>query len=223
MKQRKHLLAVGTLVALSSIALLAAVVTDRSSFSGDETTITFNDLGYNDVVTTQYATSGVTISNAWGAAAPYEGAFPWPGSGAQTLANFAGGACPCETITVTFDSPVKIAGAEFVTEDTDDLVLEAYSGGVLVDGAVFSTGLTPTFAGLSVATGFDTLTIRSSGPSSNALLVDDLSFELAATTKASILGGSGVPGKGIVNAPGLQKEFNPKSKAADNAGKKGGL
>jgi len=40
-------------------------------------------------------------------------------------------------------------------------------------------------------------------------------------TKAEILILSGVPGKGIKNAPGLQKPFNPKSQAANNAGKKG--
>jgi len=31
---------------------------------------------------------------------------------------------------------------------------------------------------------------------------------------------SGVPGKGLENAPGLQKPFNPKSQAEKNAGKK---
>jgi uncharacterized repeat protein (TIGR01451 family) len=39
-------------------------------------------------------------------------------------------------------------------------------------------------------------------------------------TKAEILKRSGVPGKGISHAPGLQKPFNPNSKAAENAGKK---
>jgi hypothetical protein len=39
-------------------------------------------------------------------------------------------------------------------------------------------------------------------------------------TKAAVLSGSGVPGKGLDKAPGLQKEFNPNSQAADNAGKK---
>ena len=39
-------------------------------------------------------------------------------------------------------------------------------------------------------------------------------------TKAEILGTSGVEGKGISTAPGLDKEFNPKSKAAGKAGKK---
>ncbi len=39
-------------------------------------------------------------------------------------------------------------------------------------------------------------------------------------TKADILKDSGVPGKGLENAPGLQKPFNPNSKAAEHAGKK---
>ncbi len=39
-------------------------------------------------------------------------------------------------------------------------------------------------------------------------------------TKAEILKLNGVPGKGILNAPGLQKLFNPKSQAAEHAGKK---
>lgn len=39
-------------------------------------------------------------------------------------------------------------------------------------------------------------------------------------TKAEILKLSGVPGRGIDKAPGLQKTFNPKSQAAEHAGKK---
>ena len=39
-------------------------------------------------------------------------------------------------------------------------------------------------------------------------------------TKAGILEGSGVPGRGIPLAPGLDKPFNEKSRAADRAGRK---
>jgi hypothetical protein len=39
-------------------------------------------------------------------------------------------------------------------------------------------------------------------------------------TKAEILQLSGIRGKGILKAPGLQKLFNPKSQAAEHAGKK---
>ena len=40
------------------------------------------------------------------------------------------------------------------------------------------------------------------------------------TTKAEVLIRSGVPGKGLENAPGLDKPFNPKSQAGENAGQK---
>jgi len=39
-------------------------------------------------------------------------------------------------------------------------------------------------------------------------------------TKSEILQDSGIPGKGLENAPGLQKPFNPNSEAAEHAGKK---
>ncbi len=39
-------------------------------------------------------------------------------------------------------------------------------------------------------------------------------------TKAENLMKSGVPGKGLADAPGLQKPFNPKSQAGEKAGKK---
>ncbi len=55
----------------------------------------------------------------------------------------------------------------------------------------------------------------------------DGTWELSATggvastaKKAAILIKSGVPGVGLVNAPGLQKPFNPNSRAAERAGKK---
>jgi len=49
----------------------------------------------------------------------------------------------------------------------------------------------------------------------NFVLVDAI-----APTKADVLIESGVPGKGLENAPGLQKPFNPKSQAGKHAGKK---
>ena len=41
-------------------------------------------------------------------------------------------------------------------------------------------------------------------------------------TKAQVLRLSGVPGKGLESAPGLQKQFNPNSQAGGHAGKKDG-
>lgn len=50
--------------------------------------------------------------------------------------------------------------------------------------------------------------------------VFDVMIPIPVPTKADILKDSGVPGKGLESAPGLQKPFNPNSQAAENAGKK---
>lgn len=49
--------------------------------------------------------------------------------------------------------------------------------------------------------------------------VFNITIPIPIPTKADILKDSGVPGKGLDTAPGLQKEFNPKSQAAKHAGK----
>lgn len=54
----------------------------------------------------------------------------------------------------------------------------------------------------------------------NGHIFNKISVTGGSSTKADILGDSGVPGKGIANAPGLDKEFNEKGKGAENAGKK---
>ncbi len=50
--------------------------------------------------------------------------------------------------------------------------------------------------------------------------LNGVTYPVIPPTKACILIGSGVPGKGLENAPGLQNPFNPKSKAGGHAGKK---
>jgi len=54
----------------------------------------------------------------------------------------------------------------------------------------------------------------------NASASVSLTINKTLLTKAEIFKLSGVPGKGIDTAPGLQKPFNPKSQAAEHAGKK---
>jgi len=50
--------------------------------------------------------------------------------------------------------------------------------------------------------------------------VFDITIPVPVPIKADILKNSGVPGKGLENAPGLQKPFNPKSQADEHAGMK---
>lgn len=61
-----------------------------------------------------------------------------------------------------------------------------------------------------------------SGNTPTVLYNSDVGFATYAETnsKGDILKSSGVPGKGLDDAPGLQKEFNKRSQADDNAGMK---
>lgn len=72
----------------------------------------------------------------------------------------------------------------------------------------------------------NTATVQGKDPSGKAVSATSSPVSVSLTsnknllTKSEVLKLSGVPGKGISKAPGLQKPFNPKSKAAEHAGKK---
>jgi hypothetical protein len=72
----------------------------------------------------------------------------------------------------------------------------------------------------------NTATVQGKDPAANTVSATSSSVSVSLTinknllTKSEVLRLSGVPGKGISKAPGLQKPFNPKSKAAEHAGKK---
>ena len=61
--------------------------------------------------------------------------------------------------------------------------------------------------------------MRSESPDTYYWATEPRGYNLP-STKADVLKDSGVPGKGLDKAPGLQKPFNPNSQAGNNAGKK---
>ncbi len=74
----------------------------------------------------------------------------------------------------------------------------------------------------------NTATVTGTDPNGKAITANSGEVEVSTNvivsllTKAGILKSSGVPGKGIDKAPGLQKPFNPNSQASEHAGKKDG-
>lgn len=72
----------------------------------------------------------------------------------------------------------------------------------------------------------NTATVQGKDSSANIVSATSSSVSVSLTinksllTKSEVLQLSDVPGKGVSKAPGLQKLFNPKSKAAEHAGKK---
>ncbi len=206
------------LVLMGQQAVRADPLFDQSSFSGGETLINFDGLADGELITTQFVADGVEFG---GVAAGYTTPWAaWPGSGVPAVANFEGSGCPpCgDDIVLKFIEPVMRVGFDALTHPSDFIQLKAYLDGNLVESFDFDTDRIPNFIGLENFGGFDTVVVHLHGPKLSGTLMDDLRFE--AVDKADILTGSGVPGKGLTDAPGLQKEFNPGSKAADRAGKK---
>lgn len=82
------------------------------------------------------------------------------------------------------------------------------------------------FADLKTGAIKNTATVTGIDPSGNAITASsgevkvDTKIIKALLSKAQLLQLSGVNGKGIENAPGLHKQFNPNSQAIDHAGKK---
>jgi len=85
---------------------------------------------------------------------------------------------------------------------------------------VFSDLLSGTIKNTATVTGVDPDGRPVSGISSEVVVSTDVVKSLL--SKYEVLKLSGVPGKGIENAPGLQKTFNPNSQAGEHAGKKDG-
>jgi hypothetical protein len=137
-------------------------------------------------------------------------------------------ASPHETVTYTYtignNGPVAVSGLVLTDSKLGPITMTVTS---LDPGK--STTATKTYV---VVVGdlpghvVNTATVSGNDPAGKTLSATSASISVALTinkallTKAEVLTLSGVPGKGISKAPGLQKPFNPKSKAAEKAGKK---
>ena len=147
-----------------------------------------------------------------------------------------------KTANTTQASPGQGITYTYTINNTGDvtinnLVLTDNMSGVISEIDLASTNITP---GQSLtATANYTVTIADlPGPITNIATIQgkdplgrtvsvtsdpvtvSLTINKAFMTKFQILERSGVPGKGISKAPGLQKQFNLRSRAAERAGKK---
>lgn len=137
-----------------------------------------------------------------------------------------------ETITYTYTvrniGDVTVDNITLVDDKLGPISLDGSDNTTLASGenitatATYTIDMSDLIAGLIVntanVTGTDP-TGESVFATSDPVLVS-VTINKTLMTKAEILKLSGVPGKGIDTAPGLQKPFNPKSKAAEHAGKK---
>lgn len=165
------------LVVLAPGVARAAPLFDLSSFSGNETVLTFNELPNGTLIDNEYTALGVTFSGVFRAANTTEGTI-WPGSGPAIAENFQ--PC-CADVTATFSPLVLRVGFYIITNEADDLTLTAYKGSNIVDVQTFDThrrfGQPADFFGMEVPGGFDTLLIDVHGLVNGAFALDDFRFE----------------------------------------------
>ena len=167
---------------LAGSADAAPISVGEGAFSGTATSIDFSGRGFNELVTTQYASVGVTFSGGLyanvlaGDPAPSAQNYPF---GAPTLTN---------TITIDFSSSMLRAGFDVRTPTTGDSLnvsVSAYSGDTLVStgNLVFGTSAAWTFVGIEdAADGIDRLVLSATSPStgSRAFAIDNFRFEAPA-------------------------------------------
>jgi hypothetical protein len=119
----------------------------------------------------------------------------------------SGGIIAADAFADVSDSSIGYLGKTWVGDPSTYTYTYSISIGPYSEPGDYTIDNTATITGTdSYTTDKDSLTIT--------IHVDSVD------TKKDILIESGIPGKGLENAPGLQKPFNPESKASENAGKK---
>ncbi len=113
-----------------------------------------------------------------------------------------------------------IGGAALFELMIDDVVIDSFSAGPLAAWQIERDDLV---AEVPLSAGIHEIKLQVTqaylaGASSH--YIDNVDVMVLTMTKADVLAGSGVPGAGVGDAPGLQKEFNEKSRAGEKAGKK---
>jgi hypothetical protein len=171
----------GRLSSLAIVAMLAGsadaapIVVDLTAFVGPQTVIDFDDplLGNNVLLTTQFASEGVTFDPTNG------GAFAF----GTSVRNFAPVVQPIAgSITIDFTETMLRAGFLVATQQSDDLTVEveAFRNGTLMTTLSFVTGLTQTFVGIEDSVeGIDSLVLTAVGPNIGNFNIDDLRFQTA--------------------------------------------
>jgi uncharacterized repeat protein (TIGR01451 family) len=129
------------------------------------------------------------------------------------------------TYTITNTGNVTLFDVTLVDDKLPEVSLGSDNITLTPDATVIATGNHTVSIGdlLLRSTIVNTADVTGIDPHGKLVTASDtatVSINKTLFWKRDILQQSGVPGKGIANAPGLQKPFNPKSQAAEHAGKK---
>ncbi|MBM3141615.1 MAG: DUF11 domain-containing protein [Chloroflexi bacterium] len=129
------------------------------------------------------------------------------------------------TYTITNTGNVTLFNVTLVDDKLPEVSLGSDNITLTPDATVIATGnhTVSIFDFFLRSTIVNTATVTSTDPNGKIVTASakaTVSISKTLFWKHDILQQSGIPGKGIEKAPGLQKPFNPNSQAAEHAGKK---
>ena len=162
------------------------VAIDISTFSGNETVITFDSIAHGEEITTQFTELGTTFSGGLFSNTFFfvTRLFSNSEPGSAIACNFPG--FPLEVfddITVDFSPPVVRAGFNVITNDADDttITVHKFSGGSQVPTGSFTfdtSNIEDRFIGVEDNEGIDRLVFDAADNVFGTICIDDFRFEV---------------------------------------------
>jgi hypothetical protein len=175
-------LLVGTQLAMADVVSSVG----PGAFGATATLIDFSTLSNDDLITTQYAGLGLTVSGGLYAdiGGPSGAIFGTP-SASNFLPSNPGNP-PYDTIVFTFSTPMVLIGMDEISNPGSFNI--STPGGALA----YSSSLTPGFVGFEDLTGFTSVTLTVTGAANNAFGIANLEFQSSVPEPASapVLGGA---------------------------------
>lgn len=162
------------------------VAIDISTFSGNETVISFDPIAHGEEIMTQFTGLGATFSGGlFGNDLPFLTTFfTNTDAGSGVACNFPGFPTDVfDNITVEFSPPVVRAGFDVITNDLDDttITVHKFSGGsqVPTGSFTFDTSFSEDrFIGVQDNEGIDRLVFDAANNEFGTICINDFRFEL---------------------------------------------
>ena len=169
-----------------NIIMAAPSAVGLGAFSGSETVINFNSIADAELITGQYAGSGVIFSGALYGMTNSGDTQDFPINGGGVIASnwIYGIGNQGLSFTASFNSIRTRVGFYVKTNDPDNTTIEVLLNGNTQGSILFNTSSPATFIGVEDPNGFNSITVTVTNIDNGFIAIDDLRFEGGTITTA---------------------------------------